>query len=86
MQIVDVTLNFPLINYLKDGTLPEDYTELEIETLKNLALDLYLDEHERLIKRTHKGERTIPTIVERVMLLKESHHLNGHMSPEKFMS
>ena len=34
MQIVDITLNFPLIQYLKTGNLPDEFTELDKDTLK----------------------------------------------------
>ena len=66
--------------------MPDDYTDLDKDTLKYTSSTLYLDEHDRLIKITPRGERTIPTIVERSMLLKECHTINGHMSAEKFIS
>ena len=74
MQIVDVTLNFPLIKYLRDGIIPDEYSDLDKETLKHIASTMYLDEHDRLVKLTPKGERVIPTIVERKMIIAESHH------------
>ena len=73
----DITLDFQVITYLKEGILSED--QIESNRVKRRSINYILNE-DRVYYIGKNGLRLIPTIAERPNLVKERHSVAGHQS------